>query len=290
MEIEKTYLLKKSLQALIDISARRTSRTYVDKVMNRIISVFQQTYPFLYHVDISDGNQDGEVNINGSLEEVGLEDICEVLGSFIRVLFMDLGDEMGLYFVKEFKQRVEPEIISILEQSGINLSIIEVEQRHVFTHHQEQKNAKIAGDVSLLGYTWDEVSNWKYDEMNNVCILYDKNDQVLDKLNLDAIIENHVKRLTGEYNDEDMDFDFDSIKLEPKDNELLHLFEVRKHSKTIDVVMASALLQMPEDEIEQIIERLVKQELLSYANVDTIQLSEKGIQFISKTSTFQDKE
>ena len=282
MTIEKTYLLKKSMKALIDIAARRTSRTYVDRVMNRIINVFQQTYPFLYHVDISGDNQDGDINISGTLEEVSVEDICEVIGSFIRVLFMDLNDEMGLYFVKEFKQRVEPEIITILEQTGINLNIIEVEQRHVFNHHQEQKNAKIAGDVSLLGYTWDKVSNWKYDGMNNVCILYDKNDQVLDKLNLDAIIENHVKRLTGEYQDEDMDFDFDGIKLEAKDNELLHLFQVRKHSKTIDVVMASALLQMPEEEIEQIIERLVKQDLLNYADVDTIQLSEKGVQFLYK--------
>ena len=284
MEIEKPDLLENSLRALIEISARRTSRSYVDKVMNRIVSVFQQNYPFLHLVEISADNPNGEITINGSLEDVSVKDICEVIGSFLRVLFMDLGDEMGLYFVKEFKERVDPDIINLIQRSGVNLNIIEAEQRHVFTHQQERKNTKIAGDVSLLGYTWDEVSTWKYDDLNNVCILYDNNEKVLDKLNLDAIIESHIKRLTGEYQDENMGYSIENIKLDNKDNRLLHLFEVRKHSKTIDVVMASALLQMPEDEIEQIVERLVKQDLLLYANFDTIQLSDKGMQYLSKTN------
>ena len=53
----------------------------------------------------------------------------------------------------------------------------------------KKEKENIAGAASVLGYSWSDVSNWKYDDHNNVCILYNNDEGILDKLNLDAIIQ-----------------------------------------------------------------------------------------------------
>jgi hypothetical protein len=55
---------------------------------------------------------------------------------------------------------------------------------------------------NLLGYSWDSVSSRRHEPGNKYCILYDNQGRIIDKLNLDRIIQNQVEKLS-EYLDTD---------------------------------------------------------------------------------------
>ena len=58
------------------------------------------------------------------------------------------------------------------------------------------KSKESIGEKSLLDYSWDKISDWKLDPDNGVCIVYDKDGKVLDRLNLDEIVKKHMAALT----------------------------------------------------------------------------------------------
>jgi hypothetical protein len=45
-----------------------------------------------------------------------------------------------------------------------------------------ENNKASTEDVRLLGYNWKNVSSWKFDSVNKICILYNDNRDVLDNL------------------------------------------------------------------------------------------------------------
>ncbi|MEF8848885.1 MAG: hypothetical protein V5A68_07100 [Candidatus Thermoplasmatota archaeon] len=278
--MENSYILEKSLNVLCSISSRRTSRNFVNKVMNRIRDILQESYPFLSYIKIQDGYLENGITIEDKVNEIDTKEVCQAIGSIIRILTMDLGSETGLYFLSEFKQKTGNEIISKIQNSGVDLNLLEIEQRHVFKQKQK-KEENIAGDSSLLGYTWNDVSEWKYDDLNKVCILYDSQKNVLDKLNLDAIIESHIKRISGQDEKINQTDDIKNLNLDELETKFLDLFKSRKHSKAINIVLASALLQTTENELEKTIEGLADQDLIEFEDVDSIKLSGKGMKYLS---------
>ncbi|MDG6219221.1 MAG: hypothetical protein QCI00_07250, partial [Candidatus Thermoplasmatota archaeon] len=134
------------------------------------------------------------------------------------------------------------------------------------------------GDPSLLGYTWKDVTNWKYDDFNNVCILYDTNNNILDKLNLDAIIQEHIDRLTGS----DQIDDVSELQTEQyeKEFQLLQMLQ----EKDMDIDMALTLLQVSQQDLEHMIERLLNLGLIEYIDFDVVKLSEKGLRYINNNN------
>jgi hypothetical protein len=270
MDEKNSTILQKSLIALCSIAGRRTTNNFASKVMNTILISLQERYSFLQHVEIHD---EENINVSSSIDEIPTLDVCKAIETAIRIVYMDLQDNGGLYFMKEFKESIGMDTIFTLEQNGIDLSILEVEQKHTF--NQRKKVNKIAGDSSILGYSWSDVSNWKYDDHNKVCILYNKEDKILDKLNLDAIIKEHLDRITGK-DDIDVNIDFKTERYQ-KEYELLNMLQ----SKDMDIDTALTLLQISEDELEHIVKRLMNLGFLEYVDVDVVKISEKGLQYIS---------
>ena len=79
---------------------------------------------------------------------------------------------------------------------------MQIEQHYLY-RSREQKKARQGKnarpyDVSLLSYTWKNVSSWKYDPSKRICVLYDKNGNVLDHLDLNLIVKNYIKCLSEE--------------------------------------------------------------------------------------------
>jgi hypothetical protein len=188
---------------------------------------------------------------------------------------MDIQDKGGLYFMKEFRELAGEKTLEILKEFGVDFSLLSMEQKHAY----QQKNESSSGDVGMLGYSWSDVSKWKYDDRNNVCILYNNNEDVLDKLNLDAIIKEHIERITGIDDVDDTDDTF-QIKTErfQKEIDLLQLLR----SKDIDIESALAILQISEDELEHMVKRLMNLGFLEYVDVDIVKITDKGMQYITK--------
>jgi hypothetical protein len=267
-------LLKDTLFSLCKVSGRRTSDAFAYKVMNTIVSSLKQRYTFFDQVSITGASHPNQIQISENINVVESDKLIRAVETVIRIVHMDLEDNAGLYFIKELRQQLNKETLFELTKNGVDLNLLEMEQQHAYQYRQEQK--KMAGDASLLGYTWKDVSNWKYDDLNNVCILYDHNDNILDKLNLDAIIKEHIDQLTGSEQVEDLS----EIQTErfKKEYELLHLLR----EKDMDIDTALSLLQVDQDELERMIERLLNLGLLEYVDFDVVKLSEKGVNYINQ--------
>ena len=274
MAKSNTELVKNTVVALCKVSGRRTSESFAFKVMNTIVDSLKQRYDFFNYVNIKGMTHPDDVYVSSKINTVDSTTIYKAIETMIRIVHMDLLDDAGLYFVKEFKQEIERDTLYDLVQNGIDLQSLEMEQQHVFQYRQEKKS--ISQNTSLLGYTWKDVSNWKYDDMNNVCILYDTNEGILDKLNLDVIIKEHIDRLAGSQEIEDIS----GLQTEryEKEFELLHLL----HEKDLDIDTTLSLLQVSENDLEHMIERLLNLGLLEYLDFDVVKLSEKGIKYIEQ--------
>jgi len=272
--VENSDVLKQTLFALCKVSGRRTTDAFAYKVINTIISSLKPRYQVFEHVQIQGTSNPDEIMVSSRINEIDSSELYKAIETVIRIVHMDLEDNAGLYFIKEFKEQIGKETLFYIKNNGVDLGLLEMEQQHVFQYRQDKK--KVAGDASLLGYTWKDVSNWKYDDLNNVCILYDAHEHILDKLNLDAIIKDHITRLTGdEPVDDVIDFETERFK---KEYDLMVLL----HQKDMDVDTALSLLQVSQEELEHMIDRLLNLGLLEYLDFDVVSLSEKGIKYIEQ--------
>jgi len=277
MEMKNSEVIKNSLEALNNIAARRTSTHFAEKVMETLMKTLKDRFQFLQYVQFKDENNQCLVNVSVDIDSFDSAYVFKAIETAIRIIHMDLQDKGGLYFIKEFKEFAGIDTIKTLEDYGVDLSILSMEQKHAYLQKKEKEN--IVGDASVLGYSWSDVSNWKYDDHNNVCILYNNEEGILDKLNLDAIIQEHIERITGIDDVENFDGEF-QVQTEryQKEFDLLQLLK----SKDVDIDTVLSILQINEDDLEHMIKRLMNLGFLEYVDVDVVKITEKGMQYISK--------
>ena len=280
-----SYVLGEVLKALYHVAGRRTTYSFAAKVIGSIIKTLEQKYIFLKYVRINDKGElleDEAVVISPEIENVKPELVGKAIESIIRVVYMDIIGKAGLFFIAELKRRAGDELMDELQNFGVDLASLQIEQHYLY-RSRERKKAKTKkpyGDVSLLGYTWKNVASWKYDQRRRVCVLYDKNGEILDTLNLDSIIEDYVKNLSESLEElpEELESEF---VLNDKEFELLKMLQTRD----MDAESAMALLHVSKKEFDDMIKRLLQNELLQYISFNVIELTEIGISYIHKKET-----
>jgi len=195
--------------------------------------------------------------------------------------------------MKELKELAGEQIITELRNYGVDLALLQTEQRYMHRQHRKKKqqvhasknsgdSGKHQDDVSLLGYSWKNVGSWKYDPLQKTCVLYTKEGRELDRLNLDTIIESYVTNLTEEYEDPSGEYQED-IALTEKEIELLNIL----YSRDMDAETATVVLHVSKIEFEHIVRRLLQSELLHYVSFNEIELTEEGITFLSEKENWK---
>ena len=289
-EIKNSEVLGGILRTLYLVASRRTSQTFAATVIGAIIKTLEQNYEFLKYINIENPeytNSEIIINISNEIETVEPSKIGIAVEAIIRIVYMDLVGKTGLFFMKELKEQAGEQIITELRNYGVNLALLQTEQRYMHRQHRKKKQQvqlkKTSGgtehrdDVSLLGYSWKNVGSWKYDPLQKTCVLYSKEGRELDRLNLDTIIESYVTNLTDEYEDPSGEYEED-ILLSEKEIELLRML----HSRDMDAEVASVVLHVSKIEFEHIVRKLLQSELLHYVSFNEIELTEEGIRFLSE--------
>jgi hypothetical protein len=193
---------------------------------------------------------------------------------------MDIIGKAGLFFIAELKRRAGEDLISELNNFGVDLASLQIEQHYLYRSRERKKQKhkrKVVGDVSLLGYTWKNVASWKYDPVHKTCVLYNKNGEVLDNLNLDTIIENYVKNISEETEDVPKELE-ENVDITDKEFDLLKMLQTRD----MDAETAMTLLHIDKNEFDKIVKKLLQQELLQYTSFNVIELTEVGLSYISE--------
>ncbi|MCK4365101.1 MAG: hypothetical protein KAW45_03540 [Thermoplasmatales archaeon] len=285
--IQNSDLIKQTIKTLLVITSRRASESVSILLMDTILKTLIGRYNFLKYVKIKSTVGYGEITadaitVDPDVNSVDPSAVGRVIETIIRVICVDLREKAGLFFIKEFKNRVGGNYVSELREIGVDLDLIQLERDYSRTQQQRRKTYKAGAegkaegkkpeDTSILGYQWNNVSTWRYKD--NMCLLYDKNGKLLDKLHLDQIIENHVRELTEP--DVLPETTSESIELDEQHHKLLQLL----YSRDLDIDEAKYLMDKSKPEIEYMVYELINVEFLQHESDDTVKITQNGIDYL----------
>ena len=96
-------------------------------------------------------------------------------------------------------------------------------------------------------------------------------------MNLDSIIQSYVKKLSGYAGALPNEYE-DKIEVYEKEYKLLELM----YSRDMDAESAAAALHITEEELNEMIQKLAKIEILQYISNDVVEITEVGMSYLSK--------
>lgn len=286
-----SYILGEILRSLFHVAGRRTTQGFAAKVIGSIIKTLQQRYEFLKYVEIKEAgefSEDEVVQISSEIDDIDRETVGRAIEAIVRVVYMDILGKAGLFFIAELKRRASEDIIIELQSFGVDLASLQVEQHYLYRSRERKKRKSgkgAAGDVSLLGYTWKNVSSWKYDPSQKTCVLYSKDGDVLDNLHLDTIIESYVKNLSEDLEEIPGELE-EKIDISDKELQLLDMLR----NRDMDTESAMNLLHVSKQEFESMVRKLLENELLQYTSYNVIELTEICISYLSERGKKEDTE
>jgi len=283
IQLSNASLIKFCLKSLYAVAGRRTSSKFADDVIQSSLSLLKERYPFLDSVTIrsQSSQNDEDIAINESeINPIPPERVGKTIEGLIRMVYDELNEEAGLYFITELKEHIGQKLSKQLLRTGIDLDQIQLEQHHAWERRERKKALKEgAADGSgenLLGYTWEKVASWHHEDGSKFCTLYDEEGNVVDRLNLDRIIQNYVETLSGvtTANPEELQKE---LRIFEREYTLLKLM----HEQDMDADTAMQLLQVTRDKLNNMIKKLTNMEMIRYVSDDVIELTQDGIQYVS---------
>jgi hypothetical protein len=289
VELKNSVLIEAILTAIYNVASRRTSSKFADEAIGSTIKTLEGKYDFLRFVDIykKESSEGGfAVSVSSDIDTVNPAIIGKAIEALIRVVYNDMNTDAGLYFVTEVKEFAGKEITRKISDWDVDLGQIQLEQHHAYRRGERKKSIAEAlrtGKISrgkpenLIGYNWGKVSHWKHEPGSKYCTLYDKEGNILDRLNLDRIIQNYVEKLSG-YVDVDLREIEQEAVIYEKEYELLKLLLERD----MDAETALHLLKIEREELNNIIQKLSQMELLQFTDFSTVELTDVGISYLSK--------
>ena len=276
-------IIKNSLQSLYAVAGRRTSSKFSDDVIRSSLEILKERYPFLGAVTIrkESSEHEDDIYIDASVvDSIPAERVARPIEGLIRMVYDELNEEAGLYFITELKEHVGKKFSDQLVKIGIDLDQIQLEQHHAWERRERKKAIKEGraegGQENLLGYTWEKVSSWHHEEGSKFCTLYDEKGNVVDRLNLDRIIQNYVETLSGVTNANPEDLQKE-LRIFEREYSLLKLM----HEQDMDADTAMQLLQVDREKLNLMIKKLTNMEMIRYISDDVIELTEDGIEFVN---------
>jgi hypothetical protein len=277
-------LIKQLLKSLYAVAGRRTSSRFADDVIRSSLEILKERYPFLKGVNInqqSSKNDVDDISIEQSMiNPVPIEKIGKTTESLVRMVYDELNEEAGLYFITELKEHLGKKISIELSKTGIDLDQIQLEQHYAWERRERKKAIKEGraegGQENLLGYTWDKVASWHHEEGSKFCTLYDEKGEVIDRLNLDRIIQNYVETLSGVTTSNPDELQKE-LRIFEQEYSLLKLM----HNQDMDAETAMQLLEVNRDVLNDMIKKLTNMEMIRHVSNDVIEITKEGIEFVS---------
>lgn len=288
-KLKNSVLLRAVLTSIYNVASRRTSVKSADETIGSTIKTLERKYNFLRYVDINQKNiVDGDfaISISSDIDTVNPWVVGRAIEALIRVVYNDLSEDAGLYFVSELKELAGEEVMKTIMEYETDLDQIQLEQHHAYRRRERKKNIQTSAKSgitrqgppdNLIGYGWKTVSHWKHEPGSKFCTLYDKQGNVLDRLNLDRIIQNYVERLSGYIDVDPREVEKES-EVYAKEYELLKLLLERD----MDAETAMHTLNISRNELNNMIRKLSQMELLQYIDYNTIELTDVGVGYLSK--------
>jgi len=286
-KLQNSDLLRSIIRAIYITASRRTAPTFAIAVIGAITKTLEQKFDFLKNI-IFNGEAGSEdfVIVDDRVNSIEPFIIAKAIENIVQVVYLDLREKAGFFFIKELMRNAGDNVISSLKDIGVDLELIQIQQHYLYRRQSKGQKGKIDNgqkqldNVSLLGYSWKNVSNWEFDSKNKTCTIYDKNGKQLDRLNLDTIVRKYISSISpdGSQITDENKKEIQKIGLSKKEYELLNMIQ----TQDTDFESATAILQMSQEELQDTIRKLLSLELLHYVSSDEVALTEIGLEYLKE--------
>jgi hypothetical protein len=181
----------------------QTTRNFGVALVDIITKTLKQRYDFLKYIGYNTDNTEDFVIVDSKINSIEPMLVGRAIEEIIKVICLDLRDKAGLNFINDLEKNINEEIQSDLNDIGVDFTLLKVQQHYLFRQQKRIKSAKgykyhtaTPDKKSLLDYSWDNVSDCVYDANNRTCSLIDKDGNIIDRIDLDKIVDHHLRSLT----------------------------------------------------------------------------------------------
>jgi hypothetical protein len=283
-------LFKQIIKAIYSIIKQRTSKNYSTMIINDILKNMENKYNFLKYIKLNKTGQPKDnhelINILQEIDKIDQKEIGRAIESIIRVASINMKDiDAGLDFITELKDKINNKYISELKNHGVDIDLIQEEQHNLNKQRKmkialpnnykrkQSKDKKHSNFASLINVAWEKVAFWEYND--NICTIYDKKGNILDRLPLDKIVKDYILELNG-FNELPLNSE-KIVELNEKEYEFIKIL-YSKDMNTEDVIK---LLKITSGELSIIIRKLLVYEIMQYISYDKLMLTENTVKTIA---------
>jgi len=130
-EVDNLDVMKNVLNVLISISGRKTDHWHAMMTMDALIKQLEPQFSCLKKVHIQEklySESSEMVSVMSDINMVKPTEMGKAIHTLILTLHDSLGDSAGLFFFKEIKQMLGDEYVSLIQEMGVNFSVMQVDE------------------------------------------------------------------------------------------------------------------------------------------------------------------
>jgi hypothetical protein len=124
-------LFKQVMKALIDVLSKTSTKDYAIFAVNSLLRKVDTKYDFLKSVKINSSNNSDDVvtiSIMTDLNIISQTDTRRAIQLLLEEIVNSLGEQVSQSFIDEFKNTLDANYLTALEEIGVNLYIIQLKQ------------------------------------------------------------------------------------------------------------------------------------------------------------------
>jgi len=129
--LDKSDVIKNLLTNLITISGRKTDRGHAIITLDNVMKELENKYDFLKYVEIKDTRYIEDIDtikVMPDINDVNPSEMGKALYDIITTMDSSLGENAGHFFIKELNNRLDDDNRTIINDMGVDLSIMQLER------------------------------------------------------------------------------------------------------------------------------------------------------------------
>jgi len=124
-DLQNSEIISYVLETLIRVIGRRSSENFALVTIDTVMKQLEAKYDSVRCIEIksalySEGIE--AISINPNINEVKTQDLVDAITEMLDIITTALGKGTGYYFIKEIKDDLEPEILAIFKEYGVDLN------------------------------------------------------------------------------------------------------------------------------------------------------------------------
>ncbi len=289
MQLSADYSNRQAFQrvfsSLYRITARRTSESFAALALSSIKDSLKLTYSFdfLNYVTISENEISIERKI---LEDIDVDVLVDTFDSAIRVVYTDLDEKAGLFFIKELKEEIGSSLVASLSDHGLNFDLMALEQRHLqrrrsekkkqdqkemIIHLKQDKNPSKVNDV-LQTVAKESVSSCQINPKESTCVFIDETGRKIAEYPIQDVFTIFID-LAKKTIDDMNEFDF-------SDQTIFSFLKLLQSNQQVSIPEVKDQFHFSTVQVDQIIRHLLKKKYLRYKTISQLLITDLGKEFI----------